>query len=144
MKSPLEAEGHVPEEILQHIGKMRGWLKELPEKHPRWSIHGIVRAMCNTFPLVGWQPVDGSFVRRNFEHAWLAKRDVQMVFILDVMPHSGMGGPLLVAQHRAASLTSSPWAESYMGDMQRFQPRQTAFLREAEELMSIMGPLKTG
>ncbi len=142
MKSPLEHAGYVPEEVAQNLGRIRSWMREIPNREPRFTIHGIVRACALTFPLNGWQPVDGSFVRRNFEHAWLAKRDVQMVFILDIAPHSSMGGPILVAQHRAASLTSSPWAESYMGDMQRFQARQTAFIREADEIRELMGPLK--
>jgi len=141
MQSQLEFDGQAPTEIVKYLPKIRGWLREIPDKVPRWSINGIVRACANTFPLNGWQPVDGFFLRRNFHHAWLARRDLQMVFVLDLAPPYCMGGPILIATQRSASLSSSPWAETYMGDMQRFAADQPKYLREADDLRQVMGPL---
>lgn len=143
MKSPLEmANVGTPEELFEHVPLLRKWLREMPEKMgqkgpQRWSTHALVRAAVEVFPLKGWAPVDGYFLRRNFEHAWLAKKEVQTLFILDLVPQGSLGGPLVVSMHHAGTANSSPWAELYFGDGARYAARIGEFMRDAGEIAQL-------
>ena len=136
MQSPLEFAGYIPEEIKTYLPKMRGWLRELPNRGAKLPTpHALVRAAKELFPLHRWEAVDGHFARRLYEHAWLATKDGNVTFVIDLMPWGGMGGPIAVAVSRGGIQNASPWGELYMPDGPRYAARLAEFLRDAEAIV---------
>lgn len=143
MLSHLEMAGYVPSEVGQQLGDMRRWLDDLRDRGSNrsgaknWTAFGLSRAALVLFRLPGWQAVDGHFMRRMFEHSWLARRDAGQVYVLDLVPVMGMGS-ILVGMSGA-----SPWSEAYIGDLPRFGPRLSEFQREADEIIALSREIGT-
>lgn len=139
MQSAMQFAGYVPDEITTHLPKMRGWLKDLPDKTiggKPYTIHALVRAAKELFVLPRWECVDGHFARRTYEHAWLACKDGNSTFVIDLMPWGGMGGPIAIPVMRAGLQNATPWDQLYMPDGARFSARLAEFLRDADAIVA--------
>lgn len=89
-----------------------------------WSCHGIVRALATVLSQP-WEVMDGWFLRRGNQHAWLyleVDNDHRSQFILDAYPVAAVGGPLLVDVRPYGS----PWQDAYI-------ERRMAFTRAVRE-----------